>query len=259
MVMGHDETASSPSLSELPLDELLEYGRSLGLNLAQDTPRGETLRRVRGRQELLIELDRDALLDVVVWLRQPVRKSASKEQLAKLIAPHQRIRFDGLSDRGLSAFARLSDVDPRQGESRSDIEQRLRRSAGFWSQVRRIRRRMVGSLVSKLVSPPSDRSNEAYRFLPEEGSPTSLRDDIEENGLMGGVARRLKGVADGYVQEKLDEIEHRIDRKLDEIDQRLGEWRDREMSHRLRILKATLLFSILVALLSLLYNYLQGQ
>ena len=75
MNKGVAKTLSSPSLSELPLDELLEYGRSLGIKMADNMPTGEALRRVRARQELLIELDRDALLDVIVWLRQPVRQS----------------------------------------------------------------------------------------------------------------------------------------------------------------------------------------
>ncbi len=54
---------------------------------------------------------------------------------------------------------------------------------------------------------------------------------------------------------KLDEIELRIDQKLNEIDQRLAEWRDREVANRLRILKITLGFTVVVAVLSLLYNY----
>ncbi len=73
--------------------------------------------------------------------------------------------------------------------------------------------------------------------------------------MVGGITRKIKGVADDYVREKLDEIEARIDRKLDEIDARLGEWRDREIRNRLRIIKITLLASIVVALLSLGYNY----
>ena len=61
------------TLSDMPDDELLHYGRELGLDLPRDVPRGELVRRVRDRQELLLQLDRDALLDVVVWARRPVR------------------------------------------------------------------------------------------------------------------------------------------------------------------------------------------
>ena len=55
------------------------------------------------------------------------------------------------------------------------------------------------------------------------------------------------------------EIEARIDRKLDEIDRRLGEWRDREITNRLKIIKITLIASVFVLLLSLGYNYLKRK
>lgn len=250
---GHDP-ASSPSLSQLPQDELIYYGRTLGLALEDDAARGEALRRIRARQELLIELDRQAMLDVVIWMRQPVRRSASKQELAAVISNLSCVRFDGLSTRGLQTLARLWDVPPSGSESRSQLEKRLRRTQGLTARFRRARRRAIGSLVSKLVSTAAS-EKDAYRFLPEDSKTTSLKDEIEQTGLMGGVARKLKGVADDYVHEKLDEIERRIDGKLDEIDTRLGEWRDREIGHRLRLLKLTLIFSILVAVLSLLYDF----
>ena len=96
-----------------------------------------------------------------------------------------------------------------------------------------------------------------YHFLPEEGREStaeSIRRQIESEGVVPGLARKLKGVADDYVAEKLDEIERRIDRKLDEIDQRLAEWRDREVANRLRILKITLLVSVFVALICIGYD-----
>jgi hypothetical protein len=97
-----------------------------------------------------------------------------------------------------------------------------------------------------------------YRFLPDEAAP-SLRSHIEEQGVVGGIARKLRGVADDYVKEKLDEIEARIDRKLDEIDRRMAEWRDREVSNRLRIVKITLIASILVAAVGIGYDILKRR
>ena len=47
----------------------------------------------------------------------------------------------------------------------------------------------------------------------------------------------------------------RIDRKLDEIDRRLGDWRDKEIANRIRILKITLWASVIVGVVSLLYSY----
>ena len=52
-------------------------------------------------------------------------------------------------------------------------------------------------------------------------------------------------------------MEARIDRKLDEIDRRLAEWRDKEIANRIRILKITLWASVIVAIVSLLYSYIQ--
>lgn len=246
---------SSPSLSELPIDELLRYGRTLGLVIPDDTPPGEALRVVRDRQELLLELDRDAMLEVVAWLREPVRRSASREQLAAIISRHNPVRFNGLSDNGLRVLGRLSQVADADRLPREELVRRLRRVGGLMGQLQRARRRILGSVISKALSATSRREEDrAYHFLPEERAAGSLREDIEQSGLVGGVARQLKHVADDYVREKLDEIEARVDYKLDEIDRRLCEWRDREFTHRLRILKVTLLFSILVALLSLLYD-----
>ena len=255
--MDHHLTSSSPSLSELPDDELAHYGGELGLPVDLDTPRGELLRLIRERQELLLELDRDALLDIVVWARLPVRRSAGKEVLANRISQIVKIRFDGLSDRGARALARLRGIALTDDDPRETIEKRLRRSEGLWARVRRKRRSVVGSMVSQWFE--KEDKSDAYCFLPETGGEASLKEDIEEAGVVGGIARKLRGVADQYVEQKLDDIEQRIDRKLDEIDHRLGEWRDREIANRLRIVKITLITAIIVAVVSLGYDYLASR
>jgi hypothetical protein len=255
--MGKPKDASSPSLVDLPIDELQLYGRSLGLTLDDAAPRGELLRRIRVHQELLVELDRDALLDIVIWARMPVRRSASKEELAKHISAINRIRFNDLPDRGLKALARLRGLPVQGEESRAEIERRLRRLEGFWARVRRKRRSAVAAWITKLVEPST--AQDDYQFLPEEDTAASLKDTIEEVGVVGGIAQRLRGAADQYVHEKLDEIERRIDRKLDEIDRRLCEWRDQEVRNRLRIVKITLIVAIIVAAISLGYDYLKTE
>ena len=90
---------------------------------------------------------------------------------------------------------------------------------------------------------------------PGGARPASIKQDIEESGLLGGITNRIKKSADSYVNQKLDEIEARIDRKLDEIDRRLAEWRDKEVANRIRILKITLWASDIVAVCSLIYTY----
>jgi hypothetical protein len=86
---------------------------------------------------------------------------------------------------------------------------------------------------------------------------TTVQDEIEDSGVIGGITSRIKKSADSYLNQKLDDIEARIDRKLDEIDRRLAEWRDKEIANRIRILKITLWVTVTVAACSLVYTYLQ--
>src|SRR6185436_11147914 len=92
---------------------------------------------------------------------------------------------------------------------------------------------------------------EAPKVAPPR--PATIKEEIEESGLFGGIAGRIKKSADSYVNQKLDEIEARIDRKLDEIDRRLGEWRDKEIANRIRMI--TLWASVIVGAFSLIYTY----
>ncbi len=253
------DAKKSMAISELPLDELIVYGRQLGLELDPKMGQGELLRRIRERQELLVDLEREALLDIVVWARRPVQQSASKEQLAKEIASIKKMDFRGLSDRGLHALARLREVPAGSATPRAELEKAVRTSEPLWDLVRRKRREMMGSLISKMLDGGGAPEGEEYKFLPEDRNAPSLRDQIAEEGVMGGIARRIRGAADDYVREKLDEIELRIDRKLDEIDRRLAEWRDREIANRLKIIKITLVASVIVALLSLGYDLLKSR
>ena len=122
---------------------------------------------------------------------------------------------------------------------------------------------MLGGFVASIVG--ESQSAEDYKYLPPEGekgqaAPASgksatIKEEIEESGLFGGISNRVKKIADQYLNQKLDEIEARIDRKLDDIDRRLAEWRDREIANRIRILKITLWASVIVALVSLIYSY----
>jgi hypothetical protein len=109
-----------------------------------------------------------------------------------------------------------------------------------------------------------DGNTAEYQFLPPAGGepsggvaqPTAtLKQEIEESGLFAGITSRLKKNADQYLNQKLDEIEARIDRKLDDIDRRLAEWRDKEIANRIRILKITLWASVIVGIVSLIYEY----
>jgi hypothetical protein len=254
--MAEDKRNAPVGLSALPDDELRSYGEQLGLSLSDRVPRADLLRLIRQRQELLLELDREAMLDIVVWARRPVRQSASKEELAKLIAVIDRMHFDGLSHRGLVALARLRNVDVKDDEPDARIVSKLKKAEDVWHFLARKRRKLVGAVLERAILGKTEDKGE-YKFLPEH--PVSreprLRDEVEDQGIVRGLAGQLRHVADDYIEEKLIDIERRIDQKLDEIDARLAEWRDREIANRLKIIKITLAASLVVALLSLGYKY----
>ena len=68
-----DGTSAHKKCTIRVLGQAALWVAELGLTLDETAPRGELLRRIRERQELLVELDRDALLDIVIWARTPVR------------------------------------------------------------------------------------------------------------------------------------------------------------------------------------------
>jgi hypothetical protein len=188
------------------------------------------------------------------------------------------MRFSGLSQQGLLVLAVMRGVYLRGDEDVPALVRKLKRQEGFFRKLNRKRRALLGSIVSNMLG-GEEAAAADYQFLPPQpnvpsatsqpSSPQaatsgthqqqqgSIKEEIEESGLFGGLASRVKRTADVYLNQKLDEIEARIDRKLDEIDRRLAEWRDKEVANRLRILKITLWASVIVAVISLLYSYIK--
>src|SRR5690606_7904082 len=150
----------------------------------------------------------------------------------------------GLSQRGLIVLCRLRGLAVPDEAPVPTLIRRLKKQEGILSKLNRKRRAMLGSLVSNLIGDANGGGGgEAYQFLPPQqqsppppgkrsahagtarsASSPAIKEEIEESGLFGGMAGRIKKSADSYVNQKLDEIETRIDRKLDEIDRRLAEW-----------------------------------
>ncbi len=262
-------TAIMPArqLAELPKDELEHLAEDLGLDYTDYKTRQHLVAAIHERRQVIAALDRDAMLDVVRWGRRPVPINANREQLAAEISRIRLMRFDGLSQRGLSALATLRGAQVKGDEPVPELVKKLRKQEGFFRRLNRKRRALIGSIVSSMIG--GEESAADYQFLPpQQASPTadsttssarqaSIKEDIEESGLFGGIASRVKKSADSYINTKLDEIEARIDRKLDEIDRRLAEWRDKEIANRIRILKITLWASVIVAALSLIYSYIK--
>lgn len=247
-------------LSELPRDELNHLAEEFGLDSTSYRSRQSLVAAIHDRRQMIASLDRNAMLDVVRWGRRPVTANATKDQIAQEIARIKSMRFAGLSQPGLVVLARMRGIEAANDESVPVLVRRLKRQEGFFSRLNRKRRAVLGSVVAKMIGHegPSD-----YQFLPGDGAaPTSapaasptIKQEIEESGLFGGISSRIKKTADAYLNQKLDEVEARIDRKLDEIDRRLAEWRDKEIANRIRILKITLWASVIVAVVSLIYSY----
>jgi hypothetical protein len=247
-------------LSELPRDELDHLAEEFGLDSTKYKSRQALVVAIHDRRQLIGSLDRDAMLDVVRWGRRPVTASANKEQITQEIARIRSMRFAGLSQPGLVVLARLRGVEANDADPVPLLVRKLKKREGLFSRLSRKRRAVLGSMISRIIGEegPSD-----YQFLPGEGAPPApgpggaptIKEDIEESGLLGGISNRIKKTADAYLNQKLDEIEARIDRKLDEIDRRLAEWRDKEIANRIRILKITLWASVIVAIVSLIYSY----
>ena len=264
-------------MSEMPRQELDHLADEFGIDPTRYELRQALVAAIHDRRQMIAALDREAMLEVVRWGRRPVTVNATKEQIAQEIVRIPSMRFAGLSQRGLVVLARMRGIDARDDDPVPVLVKRLKKKEGLFSKINRKRRAVLGSLVAKIVGEEEGPTD--YQFLPPPGSgtpvgnvgtvayeapppaaggparPSSIKRDIEEAGLLGGITSRLKKSADSYVNQKLDEIEARIDRKLDEIDRRLAEWRDKEIANRIRILKITLWASVIVAACSLIYTY----
>ena len=257
-------TQPSRQLPDLPKDELEHFAEEFGLDPGDYRTRQSLVAAIHERRQMIAGLERDAMLDVVRWGRRPVAVNLGKEELAREITRIRSMRFEGLSQRGLIVLGKLRGAKIGGDEPVPILIRKLKKREGFFKRINRKRRAWLGGMVANMLGeePKGD-----YEFLPpaQPGaapSPVSqesatIRDDIEEAGLIGGIASRVKKTADSYLNQKLDEIEARIDRKLDEIDRRLGEWRDKEIANRIKILKVTLWVSVIVGVFSLIYSYIQ--
>jgi predicted transcriptional regulator len=252
-------------LSDLPKDELDHLAEEYGLDSTDFKSRQHLVTAIHERRQMIASMDREAMLDVIKWGRRPVTVNATKEQIAQEIARIRSMKFAGLSHRGLMVLAKMRGLTAIPEDTVPVLIRRLKKQEGIFSRMNRKRRAVIGSMVSRMLGEEPPAAD--YQFLPPQPGaspvvtqsapppPGTIKDEIEESGLFGGIAGRIKKSADSYVNQKLDEIESRIDRKLDEIDRRLAEWRDKEVANRIRILKITLWASVIVGAMSLVYSY----
>ncbi|MGA2497291.1 MAG: hypothetical protein ABSH20_06100 [Tepidisphaeraceae bacterium] len=258
----------SPELAAMPADELRLLAESIGLEPARFGAPLRLVLAVQQRQAAIAAMDREAMLEVIRWGRRPVSRTADNLTIAREIVCIKSMRFDGLSPRGLAVLATLRGVEFEPSAAPEELIRGLRKQEGLFAKLARKKRRWLGSIVSNMLG-GGETDEEEYKFVPpadatgepappgtmEVSHAATLKDEIEEAGLLGGLAGRIKRTADSYLKEKLDEIETRIDKKLDDIDHRLAEWRDKEVANRLRIIKITLWASLIVAGISLIYSF----
>lgn len=234
-------------LGELSEADLAALADQLGLPVDGYPASAELIEMILARQKLVSQLDRLVLVELMQWGHCPVRSTEGTAELAGKVSQIRKMRFSGLSDRALRALALLRGLEVDPQADTDTLTHMLKRRETVVGKLARKRRRLIGRLVTKLIGEDEDRGEDESSARQRQ---PSLKDRIEDRGLVGGLADRLRGAADDYVALKLDEIERRIDRKLDDIDRRLAEWRDREIANRLRIIKITLVVSVVVASIS---------
>ena len=156
-------------------------------------------------------------------------------------------------------------TDPSETPSRpAETSNRPRRTGvfGFLQQIREAGREALAVVRGTPPDPPptlDEHLGAAAAPIAEDKRDWKIK-------MLHAATDKLRGAADIYIAAKLDEIEVRVDAKLDHIEKRIDAkivelhrqlriMRDRELRHRLRILKITLIFTVLVACLSLLYKW----
>lgn len=267
-------TPPRQQLGDLPIEELRTIAEEFGIDATKENDKTDLIAGIHKRRQLIASLDRAALIDALHWAGKTPPVGAANEQLAIEIVQHRSMRFTGLSDRGLLALALLRGCQLDGVKSRDELIKQLKSQEGLYTKLKRKTRGWVGKRIGRLLgdettsgptAEPTSSTGPAALPPPDPAKPRpvegprtqALREEIEEAGFFSGIANRVKRQADSYVNQKLDEIEARIDRKLDEIDRRLAEWRDKEIANRIRILKITLWVSVVVAVISLMYSYVQ--
>lgn len=253
--------AVATQLKDLPLNDLRAMARDFGISPVGYDTKPALVAAILDRRTLIASLDRDALADVLAWAHRPAPANMSKDAMAIEIAKTKSMRFAGLSQRGLIALSRLRGVEIEESDGTPQIIAKLKSHEGLFAKIARKRRAWMGKMVSRMLgeneeeAPPTRDEQSQNSVHGAAAAERKLHEEIEESGLIAGLTSRVRKTADTYLNQKLDEIEARIDRKLDEIDRRLAEWRDKEVANRIRILKISLWATVVVGGVTLVISY----
>lgn len=164
-------------------------------------------------------------------------------------------------------LGREADSAPAAPDAPAEPESSLPRRMG--TLVRSVLggvRRMGQDVAAVVRGRKEECESEAGELTATGEDPQPAPEKRRRIRMLHTLAEQLRGAADSYVAVKLDEIEARVDEKLDHIEKRIDrkildlheqliQLRDAELRHRLRLLKVTLIFTALVAVLSLVYKW----
>jgi hypothetical protein len=274
-----------------PTDEhLVAEARRLGVRDPESMPTDELEQTVVRRLNTIDESEPETLRSILEWAGENVDPAIAddRRRLAERIV---RLRLDGLDELDrtqLETLLRLYDIPFDDEMSDRRLRRLLQPGNRLRRMMRRTRRRLAGYIVNKALHSmqgepeqpePGVAQDDEQEESPVEGTesegepkrengsaaePTNgekararklaADEHIKRKGLVQGLTSYVRGTVDEYVAQKLDEIEARIDIKLDQIDRRMDDWRRRELEHRLRILKITLVVTAAVAIVSLVYE-----
>jgi hypothetical protein len=255
--------AGATQLKDLPMHDLRAMARDFGVSPMGLETKPALVAAILDRRTLIASMDREALVDVLTWAHRPVSSNMGRDAMAIEIVKCKSMRFSGLSQRGLIALAKLRGIEVKPDDATPDIISKLKGHEGLFAKLARKRRSFMGKMVSRMLG---EGEEDVPRQLRDEQPATAhgaaaaerkLHEEIEESGLIAGLTSRVRKTADTYLNQKLDEIEARIDRKLDEIDRRLAEWRDKEVANRIRILKISLWATVVVGGVTLIISYIR--
>jgi hypothetical protein len=263
--MSDTPTPASPAtamqMKDLPRPELELLATDFGIDPTHFKEKASLVAAILDRRSMIETLDHSAVVELHRWAGGELPDPSTNEQLAIVVCRSRSMRFGGLSNTALKTLAGLRGIDIANVRDTGGLIDRLKKQEGLWAKFARKRRAWVGKMVTNMIGttaveePTNERpaAPQAQKPIPER----ELRDEIEDAGLIAGLTKSVKRTADQYLNQKLDEIEARIDRKLDEIDRRLSEWRDKEVANRIRILKISLWATVAVGAVTLLITYLR--
>ena len=236
------------ALEELSDVELRGIAEDLGLDVGRKESRTGLIERIRDRHRVIDEVSREEFARIVRWAGEEVKDFHAKALLVRRFYRLNFRRTEGLTPDDVRIVARLHGIEFAEDAPPEEIAGKVEASAKRWTDVlKRASGRVVGYIAKKVAGADDD------EMTPPEDEAKEV-----SAGLRKGFKAALRFSMDDYIAEKLDEIEARIDRKLDELDRKMDDWRTREVRHRLRIIKYTIIGTVVVAVVSIIYKLLTG-